>query len=207
MVQKQTSRPDKEIHLAHHQEQLTRWGENVRALGYGNTESQQTRFQVLSEIGSFEGRSVLDVGCGFGDFFGFINKKCKHLRSYVGVDVNPNMIAIAKKRYPNAVFEVRDILEAPIINKFDFVVASGIFNLETCNWEEIVKRMLSEMYELSQIGVGVNFLSTFTKGRKPADSHFADPAEILDFVLRTLSTRVVLRHDYRFNDFTLYIYA
>jgi len=207
MSQKQTSRPDKEIYIAHHQEQLTRWGDSVRAVGYGSIESQQVRYSVLSEIGSFEGRDVLDVGCGFGDFFCFINRKGGHLKSYVGVDVNPNMIAIAKKRCPNAVFEVKDILEAPVVNKFDFVIASGIFGLETPNWEEIFKKMTTRMYELSKIGVSVNFLSAFTPGKKPADSHFADPIEITDFVLRNLSTKVVLRHDYKPNDFTLYIYV
>jgi SAM-dependent methyltransferase len=197
---------DKEIYLIHHQGLLAKWGEDIRTLGWGSPESQKVRFTVLSEIGDFEGKSILDVGCGFGDFFHFISQRGKHLKNYLGVDINQDMVAIAKRRFPNAAFEVRDILEDSVEGSFDFVVASGIFGLETPNWEETVEKLLSRMYELSEIGVGVNFLSAFTTGKKPSDSHFADPTRILDFVLRALSNKVVLRHDYRPNDFTLYIY-
>jgi SAM-dependent methyltransferase len=206
MDQKKIARPDKDIHIAHHQGLLVQLGEDVRALGYSSTESQQARYSAVSGIGSFDGKSVLDVGCGFGDFYGFLTQKGAQLKNYLGVDINPDMVAIANRRFPNASFEVKDILEDPIEARFDFVVAPGTFGLEIPDWENTVRKMITRMYELSQIGTAVTFLTMFTPGEKYADSHYADPVSMLDFVLRSLSARVILRHDYRPNDFAVYIY-
>jgi SAM-dependent methyltransferase len=198
-------RPDHGIYLKHHNDMLTRYGEDVKALSYGSPESQRIKFQVLFELGDFEGKSVLDVGCGFGDFYGFVRQRA-HLKHYLGVDINPSLIDIAKRRFPGASFEVKDIIEDSIDQTFDYVVSSGIFFLKTPNWREIMEGMVSRMYELSEIAVGVNLLSSYTTGQKDSLSYYAAPTEILDFVCCHLSTRVILRHDYRPNDFTLYIY-
>jgi SAM-dependent methyltransferase len=184
---------------------LAQYGENVKAVGWGSLESQRVRFQALSEIGELAGRSVLDVGCGLGDFYGFLREKT-HLKDYLGMDINDNMIALARRKYPEAKFEVKDIVEDSPDGAFDYVLASGIFGLKVPRWRGIMERIVSRMYELSRIGTGVNFLSKYTTGENDPSSYYADPAEILDFICRHLSPRVVLRHDYKPNDFTLYIY-
>jgi len=50
----------------------------------------------------------------------------------------------------------------------------------------------------------VNFLSTHSKTR--TGSHYVDPVEMLDWVCRNLSKKVVLRQDYKENDFSIIIY-
>jgi len=198
-------RQDKEISLRHYNMRLARYGEDVRALSWGSLESQQVRFQVLSELVELEESTILDVGCGFGDFYGVLKQRV-HLKSYLGIDINPGMIAVAKQRFPEANFRVKDIVEDSIYEVFDYVVASGILSLRAPNWKGIMEKVIYQMYELSRVGVGINFLSRYTTGKKTSDSYYADPARILDFVCRNLSSRVILRHDYRPNDFTLYIY-
>jgi ubiquinone/menaquinone biosynthesis C-methylase UbiE len=42
--------------------------EGVKSLGWGSDYSQQKRFDILLDIGLDINDSVLDVGCGYGDF-------------------------------------------------------------------------------------------------------------------------------------------
>lgn len=200
-----TSRPDKKISREYYNSKLTEYAQDVRALGWGNIRSQEIRFRVLSEIGDFKDKSILDVGCGFGDFYGFL-KRVAYVKSYLGIDIHQKMLDEARKRYPEAKFEIKDILEDSNNDKFDYIVASGIFGLETINWDEITQKMISRMYELSNVGVSVNFLSSFTNRQTPPHAHYANPLDMLNYIIKNLSTRVTLRHDYMPNDFTIYIY-
>ena len=42
------------------------------SLGWSNYSAQQERFRVIKEIGIESEDSVLDVGCGYGDFSLFV---------------------------------------------------------------------------------------------------------------------------------------
>ena len=50
-------------------------GEDIRSLDWGGRSSQSQRFRVLYEIGIGLESSVLDVGCGHGDFYGYLIRK------------------------------------------------------------------------------------------------------------------------------------
>lgn len=47
-------------------------GNSLQAVGWGSTESQETRFRVLTEIGLHPTSSILDVGCGMGGLYGYL---------------------------------------------------------------------------------------------------------------------------------------
>ena len=168
---------------------------NAKDLGWGSVESQVKRFKILSEIGDLTGKSVLDVGCGFGDLYDYLKYKISY---YVGIDINPKQIEEAKKRYP-VEFHIGKIDK--VMGHFDYVFASGIFNLE--KWKG-TNETIQRMFELSDIGIGFNMLSDkadfFNKGET-----YTNPGEMLEFCLK-LSRKVVLRHDYMTHDFTVYIY-
>ena len=197
---------DTKISLNYFSTKIAEHGQDVQSLGWGSATSQQDRFRVLCEIGNFDNKSLLDVGCGFGDLYLFLKEQNILPKQYTGIDVNPQMIATAKLRVPEATFRVEDILDDNLKERYDYAVASGIFSLETPNWGIITAKIISKMYQLSRIGVGVNFLSSLTPGKKFVDMHYAHPSDIFNLVCPNLSTRIVLRHDYRPNDFTVYIY-
>jgi trans-aconitate methyltransferase len=197
---------DKKMLLDFYSKGLTTYSEDVKALGYGSVESQESRLRVVSEIGDLNNKRILDVGCGFGDLYTFLRRQSIHLKRYLGIDVSSELLNVARKRLPEVEFELAAILDFESTEKFDFVIASGIFGLETPNWQYLFEKQLRKLYNLCEIGVAVNFLSSFTtKGKNPV-SHYANPAKTLEFVFKNLSNRVVLRHDYMPNDFTIYIY-
>src|SRR3989338_7288409 len=148
---------------------LARHGGSYKALDWNSTESQRLRYKILKEIFVYGKKSanvsVLDVGCGFGDLYGFFKADGlmhRHRISYTGYDIAPKILAVAKKKYPDAKFELKDVLADRYVPKFDYVFCSGIFNIRTAERDEhldFVKEMLFRMYDLSSCGTAVNFLS------------------------------------------------
>lgn len=171
--------------------------EDFKSLGWGTEESQQKRFKILKEIpGYSELDSVLDVGCGHGDF-------CKILgENYKGIDIRNSVIEISKKKYPNRTFDCQSIEE--VNEKYDWIFASGIFGFNRLDWENNVEKTLTKMTEKCIKGVSVNFLSDLSTGKKDPEMYYCQPAKAIDLI-KKITNKFCLRHDYRPNDFTVYI--
>lgn len=180
-------------------------GESVTALGW-NDESQRQRFEILAQIGDLTGKNILDAGCGFGDFYSFLRRQGVFIAKYVGVDVNAHFIKTAMRRHPRASFFCTDILDFKTRVSIDYSFASGIFFLDDTKWEEHFLGVCRKLLDISRIGIGFNLLSTIEASRGNPGDHFSRPWEILELVTAELLPKVTLRHDYRDNDFTVYIY-
>src|SRR5438128_39811 len=107
---------------------LAQFGDDPRTLASGPAERHAMRFEVLRDVGIESGASVLDVGCGFGDFFGWLQQQGINVR-YTGVDINADLLAVAKAKYPGGEFLSRDLQTQPLDQRFDYVVSSSAFNL------------------------------------------------------------------------------
>lgn len=190
----------------HHTGLLERFGKDDPRVVWNSRESQEARFAVLVEVGDLHHATILDVGCGLGDFWAYLKRKNIDFADYLGLDINPQMIVSAREKYPAARFEERDLMRSPLLpNQFDYVFASGIFNMVIPGWERMTFQTLRHMFETSRRGVAVNFLSRLSGNSNPA-ARYSLPSEILPFVERELTHRFALRHDYRANDFTVFLY-
>jgi SAM-dependent methyltransferase len=73
--------------------------------------------------------SILDIGCGTGEFSRLLAKRCDRV---VGIDLAPKMIQVAKQRsqgYPNINFKVADILQWELLNeRYDAIVSIATFH-------------------------------------------------------------------------------
>lgn len=87
--------------------------------------SQLKNFKMVAKYIS-EGDSVLDFGCGIGDFYRYLEEKNKKPSNYLGVDINKNFIEDAKKTYKDQNFKLIENL-SDIKGKFDKVCAIGVF--------------------------------------------------------------------------------
>ncbi len=162
---------------------------DVRSLGWGSRESQGIRFRILAGIGIASEDTVLDVGCGYGDFSQPLS------RNYTGYDIVPEMITEARKRYPQHKFitEWND-------ETFDWIIASGVFNMEDANMG-----LITRMFKNCNKGIAVNFLCRYRGMEEKDDRKYHDPADIIKLV-EIMSNKWVVRHDYRHNDFTVYVW-
>lgn len=171
------------------------------SVNWGSQASQERRFAVLAGIGELAGRSVLDVGCGLGDFYRWQRQQNLGV-DYHGVDLTPEMARAAQARFPEADFRAGNVL-AEDLGTFDYVIASGIFYLRQHEPVQFLECMVARLFEMSRCGVAFNSLSTWSTQRD-AGEFYADPAQTLEFC-HTLTPRVVLRHDYHPGDFTVYL--
>lgn len=54
--------------ISRYSERYYKLGRDVKTLGWGNEEQQFFRFKQVMRIMQCSGKSLLDIGCGFGDF-------------------------------------------------------------------------------------------------------------------------------------------
>ena len=192
---------DRDILANYYGSKLKVYGHDTRSLGW-IPGGRKARFGALAEIGDLEGRSVLDVGCGFGDLYGFLSGRDIHF-DYTGVDVSPEFIEIARRAYPDAKFFVADFENDPVIGEYDWAFASGVFTIKISDNEMFARNMMRKMFEVCKRGMAVDFLIPIcTNG----DEYWRPtPEEMLRFC-RSISRRVALRCDYMSDEYCVYIY-
>jgi|EndMetStandDraft_9_1072997.scaffolds.fasta_scaffold103974_2 SAM-dependent methyltransferase len=188
-----------------YEEKVRKYGYDHRGLGFRNRSSQEKRFEALLGLGDFQGRRVLDVGCGFGDLLEFFMHR--GIRPvYTGLDVCKPMIQRCQERFQGDVahFICADVLEHTPEQQFDYVVASGLFGLDAEGARERIRPTLEKLFGWSRIGTAVNFLST--NYPRPVEGRiYVEPGKALEAALE-LTPAVRLDHSYLPNDFTLHLY-
>ena len=149
---------------------------------------------------NFENASVLDVGCGFGDFSRHLMSKYKNI-DYTGIDLSDEMINQAKQIDAGIRVRKENIMDMKRGETYDYVIANGIFYLLKENQENRMKEIVQKMYEHSKLGVIFNSLSTWAD-MKEKDEFYADPTKTVDWCSK-ITNKVQLRHDYMKHDFTV----
>ncbi len=194
-----------------YEKRLKKLGINIKTLGWKSIPQQLVRFEALSQIADLNKKTVLDVGCGFGDFYDFIVRKNINTKFYKGIDLSKKMITEAEKIHidsKNAKFEVCDLLkkyvDETLSERFDYIVASGIFSFPIKDNTNFLKLMLQKMFKICFLGVAVNMPTAYVDYRDE-NLHYFVPEEVFSFC-KSLTRRVTLRHDYMPYEFTLYLY-
>lgn len=178
------------------------YGHDVRSLNWGSLDSQQLRFSILSEIGLSSGHSILDVGCGLGDFLKWSLGQGMEL-DYVGIDISSEMISLAKEAHPASPFILSSIFELDRPpSSFDYAFASGLFTYYTEGGLEYVVQTVAKMRELTRYGVACNFLK-FRPEYSGEEQTFTTSQVLAAFEI--FGDRLSLREDYMEHDFTIYL--
>lgn len=193
----------KEIIVKRYADRFQEFGYHYKSVGWGNWETQRLRFLILSEIADLAGADVADLGCGFGDLYGFLIQKYKNIR-YTGIDLVEDLVGEGKRRYPEAQFLVQDILEERFNTETDFYFISGTLNSRITGGLDYTKEILTKTCRLARKGVAVNFLTKYVDYELEKDLHHS-PEEIFAFA-KGLTKYVTLRHDYPLWEFTVYLY-
>ena len=176
-------------------------GEGWQAF-WGSQESQTSRYDVFLRQLPLSGATVLDVGCGFGDFLAYAELRGVRPSRYLGVDLDARIIDGARRLRPEGEFQVLDVLAQDPPFTPDYIVASGIMAIGFEGYEDYARRILKRFHALCGKGFALNFLSTCTRSPDPR-SHYVEPGWVLGLFQREVDWRCVLVHDYRPNDFTL----
>jgi SAM-dependent methyltransferase len=178
--------------LAFYDRHLRDHGDAPQAVRW-TPEGQRRRYEAfLGLLGEDRAGTLLDFGCGKGDLYGFLREQGRS-GGYCGVDVNANLIDLARRKFPEAEFHALDVEEDPFDRRFDQVVACGVYNLRIGGIAEAAREGLRRLFGLCREALHVNFL-TAHGARQDVELHYVDPPELLRFALAELSPAVTLRH-------------
>ena len=154
----------------------------------------------MATLLDFKGRSVLEIGCGLADFYGYLQEAPERTPGpYTGFDINEDLITACRENYRQATFEVRNILvDTPPKENWDIVTLFGVLNIrfEEFDNQDFAQRMIEAAFGLCREAVAVDMLSTICEPTYPKEDfvYYYDPLDMLNFAL-SLTPHVQLRHD------------
>ena len=69
--------------IQRYSERYKKLGYSIGTLGWGSKEQQEYRFSISTTLlPSLKDKNILDIGCGFGDFFLFLEKNKIEVKKY-----------------------------------------------------------------------------------------------------------------------------
>lgn len=196
---------DKQEIIARYNGRFEQYGVDIRTLASGVRERQLIRFAVMAQLGALNGASILDIGCGFADFYQYLLENGVKA-DYTGIDICPPFIDVCRERFPESEFKVADIQKEDLGRRFDYVVSSQAFNnlLKKDSNEDVIRDVIKKSYDICDIGLGIDMLSAYVDFRGPGTYHYS-PEEIFAYC-KTITKRVALRHDYPLFEFMVFLY-
>jgi SAM-dependent methyltransferase len=154
------NRPSAEEYLRPYRDAIKRHGPGFSAMLWGSREAQWRRFDVLVDLAGLQNCTIIDAGCGQGDFAEYLLMHEIEFRRYIGLDAIEQMIEAARQRQlPRCTFEVVDLVAntARLADfQADFVCISGTLNTMD---EPAARRLVQASFDAAAQGVVFNFLS------------------------------------------------
>lgn len=192
-----------------YKKRFEKYGIDPKSLLWKSRGAAHQRFRQFWAEVDFNGKKVLDIGCGFGEFGKFLLKRYKGV-SYTGIDIVPEFIREARKLVPEGNFKVADFNSFTSLgdDQYNVVIASGVLNSNKGGRNlEYRKKAIKKMFSFTGNILAFNMLGGHPapKNREGSNIWYADSLEILEYCL-TLTRRVILRHHYHPRDFTLIMY-
>lgn len=203
---------EREIHdtvSRYYAQRIAEHGPGPRGVDWNSDESQRLRHaQFLRLIETDPAASILDLGCGYGDFLTYLRAR-GHVGAYAGWDVASEMIAAAKSLH-GAVADCTWHTGAVPDQVCDFAIASGVLNVKgevpAETWDEYAKRVIETLACSGRRGFGFNMLSLSSDAEKRRPHLFyADPAGMLRHCLDRYGRHVALLQDYGLWEFTVLV--
>lgn len=190
----------------HYEPRISPRRANYDILNWASAASQRARFEVLATHVDLADRSLLDIGCGLGDLYEFLQRREIPVR-YTGVDLVEPMVAEARRRHPSVRFLCADVFAESLDGQqlpagaFDVTFCSGALNLDLGNNKAFLASAVARMVELAGATAAFNLLHTRTRDQESPYFYY-DPDAVRK-VLAGLDCDVRILDDYLHNDFTV----
>jgi len=168
---------------------------------------QDLRFRALTRhFDAATPYTILDYGCGLAHLHDYLMAH-GHRAAYIGADIVPEFVEASGQKHPGSLFLLVKG-DGDIEIEVDHVVVSGTFNLiegeYSAHWSA-VREALIHLFSRCSISLAVNFMTDQVDFQQDEAFHVS-PAEVVDFVRRSLSRRYTLDHSYMPYEFTVVAY-
>ncbi len=189
---------------------------DTEIVGYANREIQWKTYETIASLIPLE-KSILDFGCGRGDFIGWYNSD-KNTIKYTGIDFNQTLIDAGNKLYdiPGSQLICSDWNKTKVkadwcinINSNNYLYKIPGFKIVSKKFQtpeysfSNAKRTIEKMYDCANEGVVITMASELVND----DNSWIkfNPGDVLNWA-RKKYTNVVIDHTIFQNSFILVIY-
>jgi len=189
-----------ELHIERYNKKIEQHGiGDIKALGWGSREQQIFRFEKALESLDPTNKSVLDIGCGAGDFYSFLQNNSR-ITNYTGWEINQNFLNEAQSRFPSCKFDPVDISQ---INsnqehaQYGYMMGLLNFKLDLHNNLAYSETLIRNAFSAVKEALLVDFISINRDLSYPIEPFifYHDPRSVVHIASK-ISTNFVLRHNY-----------
>lgn len=173
---------------------------------WATTERQLKRFEQIIKIIDLNNRDILDVGCGYGDFYNWLLNQNIIPKSYVGVELLEEHCEIARFNLPKTCSILCGNFLEQQINKSQYCILSGALNFYDNGWFDLTHQILDKMWNLSTIGIVFNLRSPYSL----TENYYKIEAQIQEFspsywcsYAHSKTPNYALYHNYVDYDYTI----
>ncbi|OGJ47083.1 hypothetical protein A2344_02055 [Candidatus Peregrinibacteria bacterium RIFOXYB12_FULL_41_12] len=202
-----TTNIDKKIIAKYYSNKILEYGDTPKGVDWKDKKSQLIRFKSFDHMFFMDEKfSILDYGCGKGDYFIYLKNKYRKIK-YNGVDLSKEMVDFAKNKFPkekNCSFSTK-ILD--INAKSDYCVASGTFTVKHSfsdeNWYAYVLSEIDKLYKNVNKGIGFNLMTSHVDF-KAKHLFYMNPGKMLKIMIKKYKY-VDIIHSYPLYEYTVLI--
>ena len=183
-----------------YQNNYDKYGVSAEGVAWDSVQTQKRRFSAIAScLGDVKNDTLVDAGCGFGDFYLYLKENNNLPKTYTGLDLCEPMVKEAKIRTGCKIVQ-RDILRQTI-PMADWYVASGSMNLLT---RLETRLFIQRCFEKSRKGFVFNLLYGKEHGGKEHEINYSYwmPHDIIE-LCRPFGVKVHIKEDYMEGDFTV----
>lgn len=196
----------------HYERCLDEHGDGAAAVNWKSPEDAALRYDVMLDLVRPEQTpvSVLDFGCGLGDFADHARKYRPGLIDYSGLDISERFVSAARRKHPALDFHCLDVLEDDsALPDFDYIVMNGVFTrsetLDPAAMFAYMRQLLKVVWCHARKGLAFNVMSSHVDWTSPELFHPAQ-GDMANLVASQLSRHFVQRNDYGLYETTWYAY-
>ena len=176
------------------------YGATAKGVNWYSKESQYIRFDVILELlpKKLDSFRIIDAGCGFGDFYLYLQKKKRVPKEYIGIDSLVDMYSIASEQTACEIL-IADICKEPIPNA-DYYICSGAMNVLQ---EFETHLFIQNCYSSSKVA----FIFNILHGDKESSTYnYLSTSKILSIAKELSVKEVIFKEGYLEADITVGFY-
>ncbi len=172
-------------------------GTSAKGVNWASKKNQELRFDTLLKLlpKDLSILEIVDAGCGFGDFYLYMERKKRTPKEYVGIDSLLDMYSIASENTGREII-IADICKEPLPTK-DYYVCSGALNVLT-KFETY--QFIRNCYKSSKKG----FIFNALHGNKDSETYNYLTTSEIEKIAKDLKVKeLILRDGYLDADITV----
>lgn len=174
---------------------IKKYGISAQGVHWNSEFTQYMRFEILSTFIKDEIKqlSIIDAGCGFGEYYNYLFDNDLKPKSYIGIDCEEQMIELASKRFLDIDFYIKNVLYDEL-ESADYYICSGALSI--LDKYEIFQ-FINKCFKASTKGFIFNFLKNdpLTKIKVK---------DVLAYC-KTLTKDIQIKENYLENDISIYL--